>query len=214
MRFEKQKAEMIARLRARGIQDPQVLAALQRVPREKFVPVAFSHRAYEEDALPIGFGQTISHPYTVAKMTELLEIRKGMKVLEIGTGSGYQSAVLCELEVLLFTIEINRTLALRAKKILSELKYNLAVRIGDGGKGWPSHAPFDAIVFTAGAAAPPRPVVQQLNTGGRLLIPIGSARTQVLTMFINRGTSVESVMTERFTFVELKKTNRPGGADL
>ena len=205
MEFSKQKAEMIERLQAQGIKDPMVLQALDTVPREKFVPVAFMHKAYAEEALPIGFGQTISHPYTVARMTELLAVHNGMRVLEIGTGSGYQSAVLCELGVHLFTIEINRTLARRAQKILQQQKYYCAARSGDGNLGWPAMAPFDAIIFTAGAAAIPERITGQLKEQGRLLIPLGSGQEKTLTLYLQAGGKLESLAREKFIFVELRQ---------
>jgi protein-L-isoaspartate(D-aspartate) O-methyltransferase len=205
MQFKKQKLEMIERLRTKGIKDNRVLKALGSVPREKFVPTAFMHQAYEEQALPIGFGQTISHPYTVAKMTELLGIKPGMKVLEIGTGSGYQSAVLCELGAQLFTIEINRTLALRARKILQEQNYYFALKIGDGNLGWPDWAPFDIILFTAGARTVPKRIVPQLTNRGKLLIPVGSVQNKILTLYINEDGILTSLPVEKFTFVELQR---------
>ncbi len=196
---------MIERLQAQGIKDLEVLRALDTVPREKFVPAAFIHQAYDEQALPIGFGQTISHPYTVAKMTELLAVSSGMKVLEIGTGSGYQSAVLCELGVQLFTIEINRTLARRAEKILHQQKYYCAIKTGDGNLGWPAMAPFDAVIFTAGASAIPEHIIAQLKEQGRLLIPIGIGQQKTLTLYLQAGGILEPLTREKFTFVELKQ---------
>jgi protein-L-isoaspartate(D-aspartate) O-methyltransferase len=205
MEYSKQKAKMIERLKAQGIKDPGVLRALTAVPREKFVPVAFMHKAYAEEALPIGFGQTISHPYTVARMTELLAVSNGMKVLEIGTGSGYQSAVLCELGVQLFTIEINRTLAGRAQKILQQQKYYCATKIGDGNLGWPAMAPYDAIIFTAGAGVIPERITGQLKEQGRLLIPLGTGQEKTLTLYLQVGKKLESLAREKFIFVELKQ---------
>lgn len=196
---------MISDLRAQGIKDSAVLRALATVPREKFVPAAFMHQAYEDRALPIGFGQTISHPYTVAIMTELLAVSRGMKVLEIGTGSGYQSAVLCELGAHLFTIEINSTLARRAKKLLQQLKYFCAIKIGDGNLGWPAMAPFDAIIFTAGAAVIPEQVIPQLKNHGRLLIPTGSGKSKTLTLFIRQEGLLKPLPMAKFIFVDLKQ---------
>ena len=205
MEFSRQKAKMIERLQVQGIKDPGILRALAAVPREKFVPPAFLHKAYAEEALPIGFGQTISHPYTVARMTELLALNRGMKVLEIGTGSGYQSAVLCELGVQLYTIEINSTLARRAQKILQQLKYYCAVKTGDGNLGWPAMAPFDGIIFTAGAAAIPERIPAQLKEQGRLLIPLGSGQEKALTLYQRSGGKLGSMTREKFIFVELKQ---------
>jgi len=208
VQFEKQKAEMIKRLQSRGIHDAAVLRALKVVPREKFVPIAFIHQVYEEKALPIGFGQTISHPYTVARMTELLNIKRADKILEIGTGSGYQCAILCEMGAQVFTVEIDRTLANRARKLLEEHHYYFAMKIGDGNLGWKACAPFDAIIFTAGATNIPDAVVKQLKIHGKLLIPIGRRKTKTLMLYINKGDKLEQIVIDQFTFVELRNEKK------
>lgn len=158
-----------------GINDPEVLEAMRSVPRHKFVPASYIDQAYEDHPLPIGYGQTISQPYIVALMTQLLDLQPGEKVLEIGTGSGYQAAVLAELEgVEVYTIEIVPELAELAATRLKELGYdNVHVRQGDGYYGWPEEAPFDAIIVTAAPDHLPAPLAEQLAEGGRLVIPIG-----------------------------------------
>jgi protein-L-isoaspartate(D-aspartate) O-methyltransferase len=155
--------------------DYSVLAAMHRVPRHAFVPTALHDQAYENWPLPIGYGQTISQPYIVALMTDLLAVDSDDIVLEVGTGSGYQAAVLAELTAHVYTIEIVKPLARQAAKRLAELGYaNVSTRIGDGYQGWPSHAPFDAIIVTAGADHVPPPLIRQLKPGGKMIIPVDS----------------------------------------
>jgi len=168
-------AAMIERqLRGRGISDPGVLRAMGSVPREKFVPKELRDRAYEDRPLPLGYGQTISQPYIVAFMTEQLQPKKSQRVLEIGTGSGYQAAVLSDLVAEVYTIEIVRPLAQRAEAVLRELGYkNVKVKAGDGYKGWPEHAPFDAIIVTAAPSQIPPALFEQLREGGRMVVPVG-----------------------------------------
>src|SRR5262245_60835707 len=161
-------------IEARGVRDSRVLAALRAVPRHEFVPPEERAHAYRDGPLPIGYGQTISQPYIVAVMTELLELSSDEKVLEIGTGSGYQAAVLAQLAREVYTIEIVPELARRAEADLHRLGYsNVQVRHGDGYRGWPEHAPFDAIVVTAAPEHVPQPLVDQLAVGGRLVLPVG-----------------------------------------
>ena len=161
-------------IRARGSADPAVLRAMERVQRHLFVPPSHRDAAYEDGPLPIGSGQTISQPYIVAYMTEALAVNRTSKVLEIGTGSAYQAAVLAEIVKEVYTIEIVEELGTRAAALLKELGYrNVHTRIGDGYKGWPEHAPFDAIVVTAAPDHIPQPLVDQLAVGGRMVIPVG-----------------------------------------
>jgi protein-L-isoaspartate(D-aspartate) O-methyltransferase len=157
----------------RGIRDPLVLEAMRNVPRHWFVPEAYCESAYEDSPLPIGHSQTISQPYIVAVMTELLELKRGDKVLEIGTGSGYQAAILAELTDEVYTIEIVEPLGQRATAVLKDRGYHeVRVRIGDGYRGWPEAAPFDAIIVTCAPDKPPPPLVEQLAVGGRMCIPV------------------------------------------
>jgi protein-L-isoaspartate(D-aspartate) O-methyltransferase len=161
-------------MEARDITDSSVLEVMRRVPRHEFVHKDYKDLAYHDQALPIGMGQTISQPYIVAYMTQVLGVQSGEKVLEIGTGSGYQAAILSELGGKVYTIEIVETLGLAAEKRLNALGYkNVSVRVGDGYNGWPEAAPFDAIMVTAGAEELPQTLVEQLAEGGRMVIPIG-----------------------------------------
>jgi protein-L-isoaspartate(D-aspartate) O-methyltransferase len=165
---------------ARGVSDRRVLAAMRKVPREHFVPADVAPLAYTDQPLPIGHGQTISQPYIVAYMSEALQIAETEKVLEIGTGSGYQAAILGELAREVYTIEIVPDLAERARTTLESLGYaNVHVRAGDGYAGWPEEAPFDAIIVTAAPDHVPQPLVDQLAVGGRLVIPVGSFDQQM-----------------------------------
>jgi len=158
----------------RGIKDPSVLAAMRRIPRHRFVPAFYSAFAYNDGPLPIGHGQTISQPSLVALMTEALALQGAKKVLEVGTGSGYQAAVLAEIVPHVFTIEIVEPLATEAAQTLAELGYrNIRTRVGDGYRGWPEEAPFDAIIVTAAPDHVPQPLLDQLAVGGRLILPVG-----------------------------------------
>ena len=173
--FAAARRDMVAhQLQDRGITDPRVLAALGRVPRQRFVPANLAPLAYGDFPLPIGQGQTISQPYIVALMSQWAELRPGEKVLEVGTGSGYQAAVLAELTEQVFSLEIKPELARAARALLAELGYaRVQVRTGDGYLGWPEAAPFDAILVTAAASTVPPALSLQLKEGGRLVIPLG-----------------------------------------
>jgi len=169
------RRQLLEEIKAMGIEDEDVLGAMGSVPRHKFVPSEYLDQAYANHPLPIGYGQTISQPYIVAWMTELLDLQPSDKVLEIGTGSGYQAAVLAEIgDVEVYTIEIVPELAIAAENRLNELGYiNVHIKQGDGYYGWPEYAPFDAIIVTAAPDHLPAPLVEQLTEDGRLVIPIG-----------------------------------------
>jgi protein-L-isoaspartate(D-aspartate) O-methyltransferase len=193
-------------LRGRGIRDPRVLQAMRSVPREKFVPKELRNSAYDDRPLPIGYGQTISQPFIVAFMTEQLQPAKTQRVLEIGTGSGYQAAVLSNLVAEVYTIEIVRPLAERAAAVLSELGYkNVHVKAGDGYKGWPEHAPFDAIIVTAAPDHVPAPLVEQLKEGGRMVIPVGERGAQKLYLLEKRDGQVRQTAVIPVRFVPLTR---------
>jgi protein-L-isoaspartate(D-aspartate) O-methyltransferase len=168
---------------ARGIRDPQVLRAMEQVPRHAFVPPGLANQAYKDHPLNIGDRQTISQPYIVALMSESLNLKPGNKVLEIGTGSGYQTAILYAIGVEIYSIERIKDLSNKARKLLYSLGCDhFQLRIGDGTQGWPEAAPFDAIIVTAGAPNIPEPLIQQLKEGGRLVIPVGDEEAQELFM--------------------------------
>ncbi len=173
--YDRRRQAMVAnQIVARGIRDPKVIAAMASVPRHRFVPAELRAAAYADGPLPIGAGQTISQPYIVALMTESLALAGGERVLEIGTGSGYQAAVLAGIADTVYSIEIVPELAARAAAILDTLGYrNVRVRAGDGYEGWPERAPFDAVIVTAAAPRLPEPLVAQLREGGRIVAPIG-----------------------------------------
>lgn len=168
---------------ARGVKDKRVLNAMLKVPRHLFVPEGFIHQAYEDYPLPIGQGQTISQPYIVAAMTEALQVDKSHKVLEIGTGSGYQTAILAELAEMVYTIEIIEELSLAARKVLNRLDYrNIRFKLGDGNEGWKEFAPFDRVMITAAAENIPYSLIEQMVEGGRMVVPVGSYGSQSLVL--------------------------------
>jgi protein-L-isoaspartate(D-aspartate) O-methyltransferase len=188
---EKRKMMVDSQIRRRGVKNPHLLAALEKVPRHLFVPPRFQKQAYNDEPLPIGYQQTISQPYIVAYMVEQLQLRETDKVLEIGTGSGYQTAILAELSEQVYSIEIVPELARQAEKILRELSYkNVHLRTGDGHKGWPEAAPFDAIVVSAAPPQIPQALGDQLSLGGRMIIPIGNDQ-QDLIFLLNTGQRIE-----------------------
>jgi protein-L-isoaspartate(D-aspartate) O-methyltransferase len=180
--FPRVRLKMVEeQLISRGVKDPRVIAAMQKIPRHLFVEEALQNQAYTDHPLPIGEKQTISQPYIVALMTEALELKGTEKVLEIGAGSGYQTAILAELAQKVFSIERIRSLAVKARKLLFELGYfNVEIKIFDGTYGWAEEGPFDAIIVTAGGPEIPQPLLDQLAVGGRLVIPIGDAYVQDL----------------------------------
>jgi len=202
-KYEKKRDDMVNRqIKARGIHDKHTLNAMKTVERHLFVPAGYKSKAYEDNPLPIGYGQTISQPYIVAYMTELLNVGPGDTVLEIGTGSGYQAAVLAEIVSQVYTIEIVEELGLSAKERLKTLKYdNVEVKLADGYYGWGEHGPFDGIVVTAASEYIPPPLIDQLKDGGRMIIPVGSPfRVQTLMLITKRGEEIitNSLLPVRF----------------
>ena len=195
---------VVTQIVARGIHDARVIAAMRKVPRDRFVPPLLRVVAYADGPLPIGSGQTISQPYIVALMTESLGLAGGGKVLEIGTGSGYQAAVLAEIVDTVYTIEILPELAERARAVLDTLGYrNVQVRAGDGYFGWPEKAPFDGVIVTAAAPRIPEPLVAQLKTGGRLVIPVGNEE-QNLEIYEKKGAGLALRATVPVQFVPMQ----------
>jgi protein-L-isoaspartate(D-aspartate) O-methyltransferase len=198
-----QAERLITFLIENGIQDQKVLDAIYQLPRESFLSQAMYHQAYDNNALPIGQGQTISQPYIVAKMTELLELQQDSRVLEIGTGSGYQTAVLAQLVDHVYSVERIKSLQWDAKRRLKQLDfYNISTKHGDGWQGWSSKAPFDAIIVTAAAESIPQALLQQLKDGGRLLIPVGDDEQQLLKI-VRHGDEFLSSVIEMVRFVPL-----------
>ncbi len=203
--FAQQRKEMVvSQIQNRDITAPDVLDAMDTVPRHQFVPPEYLDQAYEDHPLPIGYGQTISQPYVVALMTEKLKVKRGDKVLEIGTGSGYQAAVLAHLGVEVYSVEIVSELARAADERLQRLKYAVQVKQGDGYFGWEEHAPYDAIIVTAAPDHVPQPLVKQLKDGGRLVIPIGPQGSwQTLWQFTRQGDDLNAVNLGGVAFVPL-----------
>ena len=189
---------------SRGIVDPQILRAFNKVCRDRFVPKKYKDSAYRDFPLPIGQGQTISQPLMVAIMTQGLQLYGKEKVLEIGTGSGYQAAILAELAARVFTVERVPNLAIKAEKVLCELGYsNIKFKIADGTMGWKEFAPYDAIVVTAGTPIVPKPLIKQLKVGGRLVIPLGGDVNQILTVVKKYKNRIETSETCGCVFVPL-----------
>jgi len=198
------RKRLVDALKIKGIRDEEVLAAIGKVPRHVFMESGFLSFAYRDQAFPIGAGQTISQPYTVAFMTELLHVERGCKVLEGGTGSGYQAAVLCEMGARVYTIERQKELYVKARILLPELGYNPAFHYGDGYKGLPTYGPFDRIIVTAGATEVPDDLRRQLVAGGRMVIPVGRDNHQEMVVVIRTGE--EEFTTQKhggFVFVPL-----------
>jgi protein-L-isoaspartate(D-aspartate) O-methyltransferase len=202
--YARARGAMVDLIASRGVRDERVLAAMRKVPRHELVPVAIRDEAYEDRALPIGLDQTISQPYVVAAMTEAAQVAPGERVLEVGTGSGYQAAVLAEAGAEVYSIEVLEPLGKRAAADLARLGYDeVHLRIGDGYRGWPDAAPFDAIVVTAAPPVVPPPLVDQLAVGGRLVIPVGADGRQELEVISRTkagkdGTTSETLFGVRF----------------
>jgi len=201
----KRSGELLAqKLQAEGISNPQVLHAIANSPRHIFIPEILAHKAYDNTALPIGQGQTISQPYIVAKMSELL-LKNGRpkNILEIGTGSGYQTSILAQLTDKVFSVERIKSLQFQAKRCLRAIDlHNISMKHGDGWQGWASKAPFDAIIVTAGASSVPQALLEQLVDGGRLVIPVGE-QTQILKIITRQGSSYHEEQVEAVRFVPL-----------
>jgi protein-L-isoaspartate(D-aspartate) O-methyltransferase len=196
---------LLEQLRQQGIHDEKLLHAIEAVPRERFVDEAFQHKAYENTALPIGSGQTISQPYTVARMTELLRLEPSSRVLEIGTGSGYQTAILAHLVEHVFSVERIKGLQWQAKRRLKQLDlHNVSTRHGDGWLGWPSRGPFDAIIVTAAPPEIPQDLLKQLDDGGVMILPVGE-ENQILQRITRRGDEFTAETIEAVRFVPLVK---------
>lgn len=204
MTSQRTRDRLIERLREKGIRNEQVLEVMRRTPRHLFVDEALSSRAYEDTALPIGYNQTISQPYIVARMTEILMEVKPQKVLEVGTGSAYQAAVLAQLVPKVYTVERILALVPLARQRLRELNLrNVSLKQSDGSWGWPQQAPFDAILVTAAPAEIPPALLEQLADGGRLVIPVGAGSGQTLAVITRRGNTYKREDLEPVTFVPL-----------
>jgi protein-L-isoaspartate(D-aspartate) O-methyltransferase len=203
-RHKGMRKHLIKVLRLKGIKSEAVLAAIEKIPRHLFLDKAFEEHAYEDKAFRIGAGQTISHPYTVAKQSELLEIKRNDKILEVGTGSGYQSCVLAELGARVYSIERQKSLYETSKPLIEELRYNIKTFYGDGYLGLPSYAPFDKVIVTAGAPFIPPALIEQLKVGGILVIPVGNEDDKVMKT-IRKISATETETTEHglFRFVPL-----------
>jgi protein-L-isoaspartate(D-aspartate) O-methyltransferase len=203
--FAAQRQRMVEKqLKFRGIKDERVLATMAKVPREEFIPVDTRSDAYEDGPLPIGYDQTISQPYIVAFMTEQLRPKSSDRVLEVGTGSGYQAAILAELVSEVYSIEIVEPLAKNAEATLQRLGYkNVHIKIGDGYKGWPEAAPFDAIIVTCAPDKVPQPLVDQLKDGGRMVIPVGDKFAQQLYLLEKKSGQLKQSATLPVRFVPM-----------
>lgn len=204
-RYQGLRRRLVEQLSARGIQSRAVLEAIGRVPRHLFVEPTLREHAYEDRALPIPAKQTISQPYTVAYQTELLDLQPGHRVLEIGTGSGYQTAILCEMGAEVYSVELERTLYEQARSLLSRLGYAPRLRWGDGRFGWPTYAPFDRILLTAGAETVPAVLFDQLKPGGILVAPVGRGSHQVMMRYVKGADGVITAEEKgAFRFVPLR----------
>ena len=213
MSYEAQKIRLIMDLRRQGISDNDVLSAVERVPREMFVPEAMRAEAYENIPLPISQGQTISQPFIVAYMTQALCLGERNRILEIGTGSGYQAAVLAQLSRRVCTVERYRTLLRQAEACFEVLKlHNITTRLGDGGKGWPELAPFARIIVTAAAPAMPQSLAEQLDDGGIMVVPVGTSGEQVLYRITRQGQELKEERLLDVRFVPLVEGMPPSRA--
>jgi protein-L-isoaspartate(D-aspartate) O-methyltransferase len=209
-RHQGMRRRLVDELKAKGIQNEQVLNAIAEVPRHLFMDNAFLEYAYQDKAFPIEAEQTISQPYTVAYQSQLLLLEKGMKVLEIGTGSGYQTSILYKMGAKVFSVERHKVLYSKSLALLKELGYNVRTFYGDGFKGLPSFAPFDRIIVTCGAREIPQELVKQLNPGGVLVLPLGPENEQIMTTVLKKNDqSVEIVTFDKFRFVPMLENKAP-----
>ena len=202
MNGDPRKIELIMHLRNQGVRDVRVLEAMERIPRELFLPEIFAHQAYADQAMPIACGQTISQPFIVAFMTDRLKVSKRMKLLEIGTGSGYQTAILSLICRRVYTIERYRSLLAAAVERFEQLRLsNITTMLGDGSKGWPAQAPFERIIVTAAARGPPQALVEQLAVGGIMIVPVDVSESRQELVRITRGSrgiETEKLLDVRF----------------
>jgi protein-L-isoaspartate(D-aspartate) O-methyltransferase len=204
-KYNRKREEMVrSQIETRGIRDPRVLSAFRMVPRHLFVSEALREQAYGDYPLPIGEQQTISQPYIVAEMTQALELKKDDRVLEIGTGSGYQAAVLAQIVYRVYTVERRRSLYMQARSLFDKLNYhNIVTKYADGTKGWQEESPFDAIVVTAGAPELPELLIHQLTKGGRLVVPVGNQHTQELIKIYRDREKIQQTNLGGCRFVKL-----------
>lgn len=209
-RHQGMRKKLVEEIRLKGISNELVLKAIGEVPRHLFLDKAFLEYAYQDKALPIAAGQTISQPYTVAYQSQLLLLEKGMKVLEIGTGSGYQTSVLFKLGVKVYTIERHKVLHSQTQQLLNELNYNVKQFYGDGFKGLPAFAPFDRILITCGVGEIPVELIKQLKNGGILVLPLGPENEQVMTTVLKKDEHhTEVISLEKFRFVPMLENKAP-----
>jgi protein-L-isoaspartate(D-aspartate) O-methyltransferase len=197
LKFKRRRHALVEELYEKGIRDQRVLTAVGTIPRHLFVDTALQNRAYEDTALPIQKRQTISQPFTVARQTELLQVKEGDKILEVGTGSGYQCAVLCQMGAKVYSVERHRELYERAREILEQIGYKAMLKCGDGTMGWSAYAPYDGIIVTAGAPVVPENLEKQLAIGGRLIIPVGDSKKQMMLRLTR--VSEDEIEEERFS---------------
>lgn len=203
-KFLNRRKKLVEKIRKKGISDESVLQAMESIPRHLFIDSALENRAYEDSALPISCGQTISQPYTVAAQTELLDVSTGDKILEIGTGSGYQAAILCYLGCDVYSVERHEPLYLSARHILRDLGFRPHLKCGDGSLGWSAYAPYDGIVVTAGAPVVPEDLIKQLAVGGTLIVPVGDQKVQTMTQITRVSEEeFEEKQLRQFKFVPL-----------
>lgn len=201
--FTQKKSKLIRDLENKGISNQDILLAIQKIPRELFLSKTFWNKAYDDNALPIDCGQTISQPFTVAYMTQLLEVEKGMRVLEIGTGSGYQALLLYFLKANVYTIERHKPLYEKSKLFFEHNKLNISSHLGDGTKGLLKHAPFDRIIVTAASPNIPEELLKQLDDNGKMIIPIGTPESQIMHLITKKNNQFDIQKKGKFKFVPL-----------